>query len=638
MPTILAFLSILLVVLPAAAAQLERNPLTFVQAGQWAEAQLAASRTGDPLASKLVTYYRMLAPNAAGAAEIAAFVRQSPDWPLPTLMERRRQEAMATERDTATVLSRCAERKPTLTNARGAALLRCAEALADTGQARPAGVLAREAWVDAISDPGTEAEFLRRFPGLISAPDQWARFLRLMWDDSAAAQRQIANLDASRTAAAVARLALKSSGVGTIARVEDDPGAMLDQARALRKADQDEAALTIWRGAGAAAQRAAPAHLPEFWTERQILARKLLRDGDARGAYELVAAHGQTDPPIVVEAEFLAGFIALRRLKDPTLAAGHFRALAAASPSVLTQSRAEYWLGRSAAASGTDANRFFERAASWPMTFYGQLASFADGERASVLTRQLRAPPAGAAGWPTTPIMSELSRAARLLVAWQDPKRARPFLLRMEELCATPAERIAVGDFAVSLGLPDVMVLITRHLGRDGIMPPIQGWPAPVEPPPVLEPAVSLAIMRQESNFDVSIVSPSGAMGLMQLMPATARTVARQVGETTSPALLLSDPSHNMRLGTSYLREVLDKFGDSVPLAAAAYNAGPHRVTQWLAENGDPRLAGQSMIDWIELIPFNETRNYVERVLENVVVYQARRTGTLPAMIGQWSQ
>jgi len=160
----------------------------------------------------------------------------------------------------------------------------------------------------------------------------------------------------------------------------------------------------------------------------------------------------------------------------------------------------------------------------------------------------------------------------------------------------------------------------------------------PYEPPAVLEPAVSLAIMRQESNFDVGIISPAGARGLMQLMPGTARLVAHRLGEPTSDLLLTTDSGHNMRMGTAYLREMLEKFDQYVPLAAAAYNAGPHRVTQWLIDNGDPRTSSPDMVDWIEMIPFTETRNYVQRVLENVVVYQARRGGTLPAMMMQWSR
>ena len=177
-----------------------------------------------------------------------------------------------------------------------------------------------------------------------------------------------------------------------------------------------------------------------------------------------------------------------------------------------------------------------------------------------------------------------------------------------------------------------------RRLGRDGEMPPLLGWPVAVDPPPPPEPAVSLAIMRQESNFDNGSISPSGARGLMQLMPATARVVAQRLGEPTAIDLLTTNPGYNMRLGTAYLQQMLDQFGGYVPLAAAAYNAGPNRVNQWLVENGDPRVGNLSMIDWIEMIPFNETRNYVQRVMENVVVYQARLYGTLPPTMAQWTR
>ncbi len=620
------------------AAQPVRNPLTFVQAGQWAEAQAAAARPDDPVPEKLIVYYRMLTPNAAGAAEIAAFIRQNPDWPLPSLMERRRQEAITAERDNATVVALCTEKKPVATQARGPALLRCADAMANLGRGKEAAVLAREAWVSAVSDPATEAAFMRRFPGMISADDQWQRFQRLAWDDAVGAQRQIALLDPARAARAAARLALKTNIIGYAPRPEDEPGAMLDLARALRKLEQNQAAVALWRASGAAAQKAAPEHLDAFWSERNLLARKLLRDGDAEGAYFVAAEHGQAEPAIVVEAEFLAGFIALRRLNDPAVATRHFTALAAASPAILTQSRANYWLGRARAASGGHGEPEFARAAAWPMTFYGQLAARTAGEPDTVSLESLRGAPTPSAGIANTPITVELARAANQLAAWGDPRRARPFLVRMEELALSAAERIAVGDYAAAMGLPDVTVLVTRRLARDGIVPPMQGWPIPVEPPPVVEPAISLAIMRQESNFDVSIVSHSGARGLMQLMPGTARLVARRLGEPTSEALLTTDPGYNMRMGTAYLREMLEKFDNSMPLAAAAYNAGPHRVTQWLIDNGDPRAGTLGMIDWIEMIPFSETRNYVQRVLENVVVYQARRTGGLPAMMAQWSR
>ena len=255
---------------------------------------------------------------------------------------------------------------------------------------------------------------------------------------------------------------------------------MLDLARALRKLGQDQQAVALWRGSGTAAQRAAPDHLVAFWVERQSLTRQLLRDGDNQAAYDVVAAHGQTEPGIVVDAEFLAGFIALRRLHDPVAAAAHFTALAAASPAVLTQSRAYYWLGRTAEAAHASGRSDFARAAAWPTTFYGQLAARAAGQPDAILIQALRAPATPSSGLDPSPITAELARAAKLLVAWDDPRRARPFLLRMEELAHTTGQRLAVGDYAAAMGLPDVAVIVARRLGRDGIEPPMQGWPVPM--------------------------------------------------------------------------------------------------------------------------------------------------------------
>jgi soluble lytic murein transglycosylase len=176
-------------------------------------------------------------------------------------------------------------------------------------------------------------------------------------------------------------------------------------------------------------------------------------------------------------------------------------------------------------------------------------------------------------------------------------------------------------------------------MGRDGLMLPVEGWPVPYDPPQaVLDPAVALGIMRQESNFDTAAVSPSGARGLMQLMPATAEAVARQLDIDESEAALTTDPDLNMRLGSGYLRQMLEIFDGSLPLAVAAYNAGPRRVQEWLAQNGDPRVGPVDMIDWIEQIPIGETRNYVQRVLENVTIYRARRGEATPTLLVKWTQ
>ena len=603
------------------------NPLIAVRSDRWADAQAEAARFADPVAEKLVLYLRLRAPGAATAAEIAGFMQRSPDWPAQAALERRREEAIATDPDDAAVLAQCSP-APTLATA----MLRCAEATANAGRTADANDLARQAWVNAIDSATTEAAFLHRWAGIPTPDDQWDRFERLAWQsDPSAAARQITRLDPARHAAAEARLAAKRNDPQTEALVaalppafRTDPGLTLDRAHALRQADQ------LTQAAALLGQTTDGGNLPAFWSERNQLARKLLQTGDARTAYAVVAAHGQTADEPRAEAEFLAGFIALRMLHDPALAEPHFRKLAA-SRALITQGRAHYWLGRTAAAAGRDPKPEYQAAASFPTTFYGQLATLALGEAPAARIAKLSDPT-----WTQDTAIAftehEVLRAAAWLVAWGDPQRARVFLTRMDELAPIPAERTLTAVFALQAGMPDGAVFVARRMGRDGLALPHAGWPTPFNPAAPPDPAFSLGIMRQESSFDIGALSPSGARGLMQLMPPTASAVARQLGIQVSLASLTIDPAPNIRLGTTYLQDMLSSFDNCLPLAAAAYNAGPHRVAQWLDQNGDPRTGPIDMVDWIELIPVGETRNYVQRVTENVVMYRAARNDPAPIL------
>ena len=625
-----------------------RDPIAAIRADHWAEAQADAARFADPVAEKLVLYYRLLAPGAATPAEIAGFMHDNPDWPNQALLERRRQDAIAADPDDADVLAQCGV-APAI---EVPALLRCAAALATAGQADAATADARKAWITGLADPGQETAFLRRWAGSVTPDDQWARFQHLAWHDPAAAVRQIGRLDQAQRAAAEVRLAFqrddpRAEALLAAANVveRDDPGLMLDHARYLRRAARYADALTLWQRDGEAAQNAirttAPEHLAAFWAERNLLARALLAAGDAAGAYAVAGEPGQAASETVADAEFLAGYIALRKLNDPAGALAHFQRLAAVSKAAITQARAWYWQGRAEAAAGNDPKPDYAKAAAWPTTFYGQLAALALGDDAAALARRIGA--LHDPSWTRDAVLAftghEVVRAAAWLVAWGDPQRARAFLLRMDELAPDPADRALTAALALRVALPDMAVFIARRMGRDGLMLPDEGWPMPFVPPAEgLDPAVGLGIMRQESSFDVGAVSPSGARGLMQLMPFTADAVARQLGVGTSLVALTSDPEHNMRLGTAYLRQMLDQFNGSLPLAVAAYNAGPRRVEQWLAQNGDPRVGPVDMIDWIEQIPIGETRNYVQRVLENITIYRARRGEATPTLLAKWTQ
>ena len=414
---------------------------------------------------------------------------------------------------------------------------------------------------------------------------------------------------------------------------------VLDQARWLRRSQRDAEALTVWRDRGFSAEAAASDHVSAFWVERSILARELLKDGDNQGALLMADDRTVQASSDVADTSFLAGFIALRRLNDPITAIARFQRLADVSRSAISQGRAHYWLGRAEAAAGRDPHAEYEQAAAYPTTFYGQLAARALGEAPAARIDAANDPAfTGEQAWTFT--AHELVRAAVILVAWGEPGRARAFLLRMNEVAPSPVEQALCARLALALEMPDTAVFISRRMGQEGRSLPKDGWPMPVSPPAdQIDPAVMFALIRQESSFDHRVVSPAGARGLMQLMPATAETVARQIGAApVTQVSLVNDPAQNMQLGAAYLHSLLDQFSGSLPLAVAAYNAGPLKVNRWLMENGDPRTGKTEMLDWIELIPYGETRNYVQRVLENVTIYSARTHEIDTPLLAQWTR
>ncbi len=623
------------------------GPMAAVRAGDWAEAQAAASGLADPVGEKLITYYRMLDRGAASASEIAAFVAQNPDWPNQAALERRRQEAIAAEPDDTAALADCDARPISLPPT----LARCAVASASAGHPNAAAEDARKAWVNGFTDPGVEqAAFLAHWKSVLRPEDERERFDRLAWIHSPAAQAQLERLAPADRPAAKARLALQHNAPDALALLDklpqaerDAPGMVLDRARWLRRAKRDKDAVALWKMQGEAAERAAPAgHLAAFWTERNTLARQFLAEGDPADAYAMADDTTQTAAAPAASAAFLAGFVALRELHDPDTAIAQFRKLLSGKAAV-SQARAHYWLGRALAAAGKDPGPDYAKAAAFPTTFYGQLAARALGDSPDALARRIRDlhDPAfsHAEAWDFA--SGELVRAAAMLVAWGEFGRARAFLLRAQEIAPDAAEQTLSARLALALGMPDAAVFVARRMGLHGLLLARSGWPEPVTPPPAPpDPAITLALVRQESSFDAGVVSPAGARGLMQLMPGTAETEAHRAGAEVTEVALTADPVRNMELGTSYFRSLLAGFGGSLPLAVAAYNAGPNRVRQWIAAYGDPRpgATGEAvdMLDWIELIPFEETRNYVERVLESVVVYQARRDEPADGLVAQW--
>ncbi|MBL6454465.1 lytic transglycosylase domain-containing protein [Belnapia sp. T6] len=618
---------------PAAAGGAEatrsagRQAVAFANANRWAEAD-AVAQSAHPLIRKLVTWMRLQSrTSAALAPEIAGFALQNPDWPGQEALQRRAEEALAAEPDDALASRFFAARPPRSLDGHQ----RLADALSRAGRAEEAAKAIRSAWQEAPSDPAAEPGFLARNAGSLTPEHHWRRFDRLaLAREAGGASRVTGFLDPARQGIAAARLAYAadSSDADQPGLQAREPGLAFERARWLRRRDRDAEAVAAWAGSDAPSPEAARA----AWPERNLLARKLIRLGDARSAYAVAAKHGlEFAGEARQDAEFLAGFIALRRLEDAASAERHFSQLAEGSRSVITRARALYWQGRALAARGdTGARTRYAAAAEFPVTFYGQLAALALGEDGPALSSRIAATrgPAPAAGFEAR----ELAQVVLALADIGETRRARQFLLRLEELASEPAERAATARLGTRIGRPDHAVWIARRSGAAGLMLLEDGWPTPYPAPSEgPEPALVHAIARQESNFDTEAVSSANARGLMQLLPSTAQLVARRIGTALPPGALNGDPALNMRLGAAYLGQLLDRFGGVLPFAIAGYNAGPNRVDEWLGTFGDPRSGTITMLDWMELIPFGETRNYVQRVLENMAIYRARD----PAAAGQ---
>ena len=631
---------------PAAARAAGRQALALAGAQRWTEAE-ASAQAAEPPIRAYVTWLRLQQRGqAAGAAEVVGFALARPDWPGQETLGRRAEELLAADPDDELAAQWFATRAPRSLDG----YQRLADALARAGRPGEAAQVLRTGWAEAPADPLAEQAFLARDAPLLTAAEHARRFDRLaLARDFAGASRVLPALDPARQGAASARLAYaadrpEADSPELAAAAPRDAALTLERARWLRRRDRDaEAAAAFAAGVRQIPYPEAPI-AQAAWPERNILARKLIRLGDPAAAYGVAAGHGIRAPGEArQDAEFLAGFIALALLRDAPQAERHFARLGEDSRSVITRARSHYWQGRAAAAqgAGSRARAQYQAAAAFPLAFYGQLGILALGEDGALLgARITRAPvPQPGAAEERALLAREPAQVVLALAELGEGKRARPFLLRLEDLAADPAEKLLVVRLAHRIGRPDHAVWVARRAGVSGLMAGADAWPNPYPPPTeVPEPALVLAISRQESNFDPEAVSSANARGLMQLLPSTATGVAKRLGLRHQVAMLTTDTAHNMRLGAAYLDELLARFGGTLPFAIAGYNAGPNRVDEWLGTYGDPRSGSPAMLDWMELIPFSETRNYVQRVIENMAIYRAfdPATAALEHPMAQW--
>lgn len=560
----------------------------------------------------------------ADFARLASFAAVHPEWPAEAWIRFRQEAALYNDRAHPEFAAAFFASNPPRSPVGKLMLARLARAI---GQPDRAAALVRGVWRDDDLDAWSEAALLGEFSTFLTSADDKYRAERLLYEEKPAAALRAA------ARASVATLALAKIWAGAIgkpltdaawsalpAAMKSEPGLVYARVQTLRRADRVlEAALLI----ESAPRETIAIGGDRWWDERRMVARRLLDGGLTKEAYALCAGHSATSVPSRIDAEFHAGWIALRFLGDAYTAARHFAAAAALAQTPLAIARTAYWRGRAAdqADRPNEARDFYERAAAYPIAYYGQLAAM----KLQGAPQALRAPSGVAIG----EARAEATKVVELLYAAKLDVYARGLAFDAARFYSDETQLAALAEVAAARrdGLATVEIgkqATLRGFALDESAFPTFGVPnfSPLANSAELPAIYSVA--RQESEFADGAASGAGAKGLMQILPSTARDTARRVGVAFDPARLTADPAYNIQLGAAYLGKLLSDEGGSYVLALAAYNAGGGRVQQWIDAYGDPRAAYVDPVDWVESIPFDETRDYVQRVSENLGVYRQR--------------
>ena len=602
----------------------------------------AAPSAAPSVAYSLDQWRRLRQSSGYSFGDYASFLIANPDWPDSAKMRRWAEKAMRPGENGSTVLAFFAKDKP----ATGNGWARLADAYASSGRSADALIAARNAW--AASDLGDDdaRAIWARYGASFTRADHDRRIDSLLFDKKAdEASRYVPYASPERQAAFGARIAMQQDSSDAESRyravmgsVTTDAGLMMDRARYLRDHRYADAAEDL--GARTHHFTYKPADLERFYDMLLLLAGDAANDRKWNTVYNITRQiddalpTGETvaDQPYAVRDDYtslawLGGSVALQRMREPQSALAMFDRYTRAGRSLQVQTKGDYWAGRAALSAGSfqTASAYFQRAAAYPDLFYGQLAL----ER---LGRAVPAPPAALPQYTTTSVQRaafdsrRLVQALRLLRQQQRSTEEALFVRALAESLDTDVDRNLALELAQQLGRQDLPVWVAR-------MARIKGDSFYVRQAyPYLSASVSSSlwslangISRQESSFDPYAISYAGARGMMQLMPGTARDQAAKMGIGYDGYRLISDPNYNVSIGSAYFQHMLDVWNGSVPLAVASYNAGSGNASKWVRQYGDPR-GSVDVVAWIEAIPFDETRGYVQRVIENSVVYDSLRS------------
>lgn len=614
-----------------------REGLAAAESGDWTGLMQLRDGASDPLVRRMLQW--RLATSAQAPlffTDLRNALNDLQGWPGRTNMRARAEQAIFDSPLSAE--ERIGFLRQENGPVSGDGRIALATALKNSGQRSQAIELARAAWREDTLTYTAETRAMAEFGQNLTSEDHAARADMLLWRGLRSDARALApRLSAADRAVVNARIAMQTrQRRGLQALVDavpgsraDDPGFMYDRVQFRRRTDQPVEAMQL--AAQIDAREAPPFARDDIFRERRLYVPRALRAGNYQLAYRLVSNHGLTSGEAFADAEWLSGWLSLRFLNQPQRAGEHFSHLSENVSSPVSLSRALYWRAQAAQALGLrdEAERLLSQAAQFGFTYYGQLAA-TRGDRTAMLSL------------PDTSRISdeartrfenrELVRALRLMAEVGAQRDFESIAFYLDDTLDDPQEIELLAQMGREqsyhrTALRNAKAGLFRNVVATSAAYPLIDLPSSVRAAGRPEPALVLAIIRQESEFDAGAVSSANAHGLMQLIPSTAQLQARRVGMTYNRSALTGDPQYNVTLGSSHLADLIDDFNGSYVLAIVSYNAGASRAREWIADWGDPRSRSVDVVDWIELIPFGETRNYVQRVMENLQVYRYRLAG-----------
>jgi soluble lytic murein transglycosylase len=628
------------VVAPTSPIEAARQGLRAADRGDWSTVRSLIAMSGDANVRGLLLWRLVTADSMPGSfSEHDQALRELRAYPQRRTIRIRAEERIGSAGLTPAAMVAFLTRKEAGVDhdgpISGEGKLELAGALMALGRTEEARRWLSDGWRNHRLDVAGQARYLARFSGQLTAEDHDARVDFLLWAERRTQARPLLPLMSPQERDHAQRRMGIQTGEGAVlfGSAIDDRGIQYERVRDLRRQEQRGEALALLtqidsRGLPEPGQDA-------LWTERRNLLIEAITTKDWRAAYRIASTHGYSRGERFADGEFVAGWVALRFLNEPQTALKHFTTLEAGVSTPVSKARGSYWLGRTAEALGRpeEAQARYAAAAAFPTVYYGQLAAVRLGRMKGQVARlqlppERRATDADRIALERHPTMG----LVRMLADFGETALFRQFALALDDELTSEGEHQALSEFARARGEPQVGIRVAKAGLNRGVIATEAAYP--VIPIPRIvgygqaETAFALAITRQESEFNTRAVSGANARGLMQFLPATAASQARRMGVPHQTDWLISRPEHNLMLGSAHLHDLTENFGGSYVMAIAAYNAGPGRPRQWVQTYGDLRETDlETAIDWVEKIPFSETRNYVQRVLENMQVYRARLNG-----------